>query len=136
MTQDAVVTRVLNSAMAEVAVTRGTACGGNCGNCESCMFQSELKVLAKNLIAAKPGEHVVIESSTKKVFKAVALVYVMPLVLFLVAYAVGAALGMSEGVCVALSFAGLMLGAAILVFSQRKNKSNNQISFEIIRRQV
>lgn len=133
MTQDAVVTRVFNNSMAEVAVTRGTACGGNCGNCESCMFQSELKVLAKNLIDAKPGQTVVIESSSKKVFKAVALVYIMPLVLFLAAYALGAALGMSEGVCIALSFAGLVLGAVILVMSQRKSKGKDQISFDIIR---
>ncbi len=133
MTQDAVVTRVFNNSMAEVAVTRGTACGGNCGNCESCMFQSELKVLAKNLIDAKPGQTVVIESSSKKVFKAVALVYIMPLVLFLAAYTLGAALGMSEGVCIALSFAGLVLGAVILVMSQRKSKGKDQISFDIIR---
>ena len=133
MTQDAVVTRVFNNSMAEVAVTRGTACGGNCGNCESCMFQSELKVLAKNLIDAKPGQTVVIESSSKKVFKAVALVYIMPLVLFLAAYTLGAALGMSEGVCIALSFAGLVLGAVILVMCQRKCKGKDQISFDIIR---
>ena len=133
MTQDAVVTRVLKNSMAEVAVTRGTACGGNCGNCESCMFQSELKVMAKNLIDAKPGQTVVIESSSKKVFKAVALVYIMPLVLFLAAYAAGAAVGMSEGVCIALSFAGLVLGAVILVLSQRKNKGRDQITFDIIR---
>ena len=133
MTQDAVVTRVFKNSMAEVAVTRGTACGGNCGKCERCMFQSELKVLAKNLIDAKPGQTVVIESSSKKVFKAVALVYIMPLVLFLAAYALGATLGMSEGVCIALSFAGLVLGAVILVMSQRKSKGKDQISFDIIR---
>ncbi len=131
MTQDAVVTRAFNNGMAEVAVTRSTACGGNCGNCESCIFQSELKVIAKNLIDAKPGQRVVIESSTKKVFRAAALVYIMPLVLFLAAYALGAVLGMSEGVCVAMSFAGLVLGAVFLVLSQRKSKGQ-QISFEII----
>lgn len=33
MTQNAVVTRILPNGMAEVAVVRGTACGGNCGSC-------------------------------------------------------------------------------------------------------
>ena len=47
MTQDAVVTKVLNNGMAEVVVTRGTACGSNCGNCESCAFQNELNAFAK-----------------------------------------------------------------------------------------
>ena len=32
MTQDAVVTKVLPNGMAEVVVSRGTACGSNCGN--------------------------------------------------------------------------------------------------------
>ena len=36
MTQEAIVTRRLPDGMAEVVVTRGTACGSNCGNCESC----------------------------------------------------------------------------------------------------
>ena len=48
MTQEAVVTKLLPSGMAEVAVKRTSACGGNCGNCESCVFDSELKTAAKN----------------------------------------------------------------------------------------
>ena len=43
MTQDAVVTKVFPNGMAEVVVARGTACGSNCGNCESCVFQNEPK---------------------------------------------------------------------------------------------
>ena len=60
MTQDAVVTRLLPNNMAEVAVARTTACGGNCPSCESCIFQSELKTLARNRIQARPGQKVVI----------------------------------------------------------------------------
>ena len=33
MTQDAIVTKCLPNGMAEVVVTRTTACGSNCGNC-------------------------------------------------------------------------------------------------------
>ena len=64
MTQEAVVTRVFPNNMAEVAVTRTTACGGNCGNCESCIFQSELKTMAKNRVSARPGQKVLIESKS------------------------------------------------------------------------
>ena len=67
MTQDAVVIRLLPNNMAEVAVTRATACGGNCGSCESCMFQSELHTEARNLIQAKPGQKVTIETRCFKV---------------------------------------------------------------------
>ena len=76
MTQDAVVTKLLPEGMAEVVVMRGTACGGNCGSCESCMFQKELHTEARNLIQAKPGQKVTIESKSSRIFGAALLVYV------------------------------------------------------------
>lgn len=132
MTQEAVVTRVFPNNMAEVAVTRTTACGGNCGNCESCIFQSELKAFAKNKISAQPGQKVIIESKSSKVFGAAMLVYVMPLIFFLVGFAVAYMLGASEGICVAVSFAALVLGAAVMVISQRVKKNKDPITFDII----
>jgi len=117
--------------MAEVVVTRGTACGSNCGNCESCIFQSELKTLAKNRIGARPGQRVVIESKSSKIYKAAMLVYILPIILVFVGYALASAAGGSEGVCVAASFFGLLLGAALLVLSQRR-RNKEQITFDII----
>ena len=131
MTQDAVVTRLLPNGMAEVAVARSTACGGNCGSCESCIFQSELRTEAKNTIGARPGQKVVIESKSSAVFSAAALVYVMPLLLFLLGYAAAAALGAAEGLCILVSFLCLALGGILLVVTQRKKKER-QIKFEII----
>ena len=132
MTQKAVVTRVFPNNMAEVAVTRTTACGGNCGNCESCIFQSQLKTMAKNGISASPGQRVLIESKSSNVFGAALLVYIMPLLFFLVGFALAYSLGASEGICIAVSFAGLILGAAILVLSQRLKKNKNPITFDIV----
>lgn len=132
MTQEAVVTRVFPNNMAEVAVTRTTACGGNCGNCESCIFQSQLKTMAKNGISASPGQRVLIESKSSNVFGAALLVYIMPLLFFLVGFALAYSLGASEGICIAVSFAGLILGAAILVLSQRLKKNKNPITFDIV----
>ena len=132
MTQEAVVTRVFPNNMAEVAVTRTTACGGNCGNCESCIFQSQLKTMAKNGISASPGQRVLIESKSSNVFGAALLVYIMPLLFFLVGFALAYSLGASEGICIAVSFAGLIFGAAILVLSQRQKKNKNPITFDIV----
>lgn len=132
MTQEAVVTRVFPNNMAEVAVTRTTACGGNCGNCESCIFQSQLKTMAKNGISASPGQRVLIESKSSNVFGAALLVYIMPLLFFLVGFALAYSLGASEGICIAVSFAGLILGAAILFLSQRLKKNKNPITFDIV----
>lgn len=132
MTQDAVVTKVLPNGMAQVAVTRSTACGGNCGHCESCIFQSELMTLAKNTIDAKPGQKVIIESRTTLVLGAAALVYVLPLVLFLAGYAAAYLIGAGEGLCIAASFLALLLGGTVTVLSQRQKKSKKKIDFEIV----
>ena len=132
MTQDAIVTKLLPNAMAEVVVTRATACGSNCGSCESCIYQSELKAVAKNSINAKPGQKVVISSRTSKVFSAALRVYVMPMVLFVLGFAVATIFGASEGVAILVSFAALILSAVILVRTQKRQSAEKQIQFEII----
>lgn len=132
MTQDAVVLKLLPDGMAEVAVTRATACGGNCGSCESCMFQKELKAEARNLIQAQPGQRVTIESKSSRIFGAAVLVYVMPLLFFLLGYAAAAVFGAGEGIRILVSFAALLVSACVLVLSQRLNKKKKPITFEII----
>lgn len=132
MTQDAIITKLMPDGMAEVAVTRGTACGSNCGNCESCIFDSQVKALARNHIDAKRGEKVVISSKSSMVFGAAMLVYVMPLAMFLIGFLIAHMLGASEGVCVAVSFAGLALGAVILVLTQRMKKDDKPMIYDII----
>ena len=129
MTQDAIVYKCLPNNMAEVVVTRTTACGSNCGNCESCIFQSELKTLAKNTIAARPGQKVIIESKSSKIYKAAMLVYILPLILMVLGYAlVKRCYGRLTS---ALGFAGLIAGAALIVLSERR-KNKEPITFEII----
>ncbi len=132
MTQDAVVTKILSDKLAEVAVSRGTACGSNCGNCESCIFQSEIKTVARNKIKAARGQKVVIESSSKKVYGAIILVYIVPIVLLVLGFALGSAAGLGEVGCVLCSFIGLIVGAAIVVASQRLKKNNKSITFDIV----
>ena len=131
MTQDAIVYKCLPNGMAEVVVTRTTACGSNCGNCESCIFQSELKTLAKNSIDARPGQKVIIESKSSRIYKAAMLVYILPMILMVLGYALGAALSTGEGLGIALGFAGLIAGAALIVLSERR-KNKEPITFEIV----
>lgn len=132
MTQEAVVTKLLPNGMAEVAVKRTTACGGNCGSCESCVFQNELKTPARNSIQASPGQKVLIESQSSRIFKAAFLVYVFPLLLFLAGYLVSAALSLGETAGILCSFAGLIIGGVILVCSQKRIREKDKITFEII----
>ena len=132
MTQEAVVTKLLPSGMAEVAVNRTSACGGNCGSCESCVFQNEMKTPALNRIGAKPGQKVLIESQSSKIFKAAFLVYVLPLLFFLAAYLLAAAFDLSEALRILASFAGLIVGGVVLVLSQKKIRDKDRITFTII----
>ena len=133
MTQEGIVTKLCPDGMAEVAVTRMTACGGNCGSCESCMLQSEVKAVAQNKADAQPGERVMIESRSSSVFGAIFLVYVMPLVFFLIGYGAASLAGLRESLCIVCSFLGLAFGALILVLTQRRRKTS-AISYTIIKR--
>ena len=132
MTQDAIVYKRLPNNMAEVVVTRTTACGSNCRNCESCIFQSEIKTVARNLINAGPGQRVLIESKSSRIFGAALMVYILPMVLALVGYFVAYSVGAGEGLCILSSFIGLGLGAVLLVVTQRRKMANDPITFDII----
>ncbi len=132
MTQDAVVFRCLPDNMAEVVVTRTTACGSNCASCEACVFQNELRTVARNLIGARPGQKVLIESQSSKVYRAVMLVYILPVLLALAGYFLAYAAGASEGMCIICTFIGILLGALILVLSQRRHREKTSITFDIV----
>lgn len=130
MTQDAVVINSHKNGMAEVSVLRGTACGGNCGNCEACAYQNELKTLAVNTVNAQRGQHVIIESKNKDVFKAEFFVYILPLLFLIIGYLTASLLGAAEMISVLAGFVSLALGVLVTVFTQ-KNKP--EITFEIVR---
>ena len=132
MTQEAIVIRTLPNQMAEVLVKRPTACGANCGSCESCIYQSELKAVARNTIAARPGQKVTIATKSSKVFSAALLVYILPLVFFVLGFAVSRALGASEGLSILVSFLCLIPAAFLLIRSQKHKPDEKQITLDII----
>lgn len=132
MTNDAVVTRLVSDATAEVKVIRLSACGGNCGSCEGCSRDNEVRAVANNPLGAKPGQRVVVESKTSGIFGVIITVYIVPLIFFLLGYALGYLLGAKELVRILLSFLALGICAFILVMSQR-NKKNSKITFDIIK---
>ena len=132
MTQDAIVFKCLNDEMAEVVVTRATACGSNCSSCEACVFQNELKTVARNLIGAKPGQKVLIESKSSRVYGAILLVYIVPILLAIIGCFSAYAAGASEGICVLCTFLGFMLGAAAVVISQKLKRDKQSITFDIV----
>lgn len=108
MRQTARVTALLPDGRAELTVLRQSACTGDCGSCGGCGFvQQRLSVTAENPIHAQAGDLVHIESETASVLKAAALVYLLPLALFLGGYLLSLRLG---NWAYAVGLAGFVLG--------------------------
>ena len=90
MEQTVTVRDTLENGMARVIRTRESACSGDCHKCSGCGAQQETMILTvHNPIGARAGDLVVIESATGPVLKAAAMLYILPVVLFLAGYLLG-----------------------------------------------
>ena len=75
---------------AQVACLRQSACSGDCHQCSGCGAVEQTMIFtARNPIGARPGDTVTVESATGPVLKAAAMLYMLPLVLFIAGYLVG-----------------------------------------------
>lgn len=114
--------KIIDEQYAKVVVERGTACGGNCGSCETCMYANELEVTALNTAAASVGDRVTISSSSSHVIGVGVRVYVLPLLTFLLGYAAASILKLGQNACIVISIAAFFVGVAGIVwYSRRKN---------------
>ncbi|MGN1030599.1 MAG: SoxR reducing system RseC family protein [Butyricicoccaceae bacterium] len=96
MQQEGIVIKTMPGNLAEIKVKRKSACGHDCEKCGAgCaeMISAPLTAIAKNPLGAKLGDAVTFEGSSKQVLGLAMLVYVIPLVLFFVFYAVAALIG-------------------------------------------
>lgn len=119
--------------MARVQYHRPTACHGDCskcaGGCGAMAAQEELIVSARNLIGARVGDTVYIEGETKKVAWAILLVYVIPVVLFLLGYFLGQHWGHGN----LIGVLGFFLGLVLAVLESRRQKIRGQeIQYRIV----
>lgn len=97
---------------AQVAYLRQSACSGDCHKCSGCgAVEQTMLFEARNPIGAKPGELVVVESQSGPVLKAAAVLYMLPLVLFIAGYLLGMQWKLG-GLIGALAFA-LSIGIAV-----------------------
>lgn len=120
MTQNAKVKKLTGDGWAEIEVHRVSACGHDCsqcgGGCAELTRTGPVTVIARNPLNARPGDRVVVESSSARILSYAAVVYLLPLVLFFAGYAIAQSLGAGEGMsaaagggCFALSLAAAML---------------------------
>jgi sigma-E factor negative regulatory protein RseC len=110
MTQIATVEEILTGGYAMISVPRKSACGHDCEECAGCgMTGAAIKAKAKNPVDAQPGQKVIVESSTKKLLGVVALVYLLPVVVFLLGYFLSEGLGESVRYAIAIGAAALTM---------------------------
>ena len=132
MTQIATVERLLDGGYAEISVPRKTACGHDCEECAGCGVTGQaVRAKAKNDVGAKPGEKVVVESSTKKLFGVIALVYVLPVVCFLLGYFLSEGLGESWRCAIAVAAAALSLIPSVVY--DRYARRHDSLTYRILR---
>ena len=133
MTQIATVEKVLDSNYAEISVPRKSACGHDCEECAGCgMTGAAIRAKARNEIGAAPGEKVVVESSTQKLLGVVALVYLLPVVLFLLGYFLSE--GLAENWRYAIAIAAAVISLIPCVLYDRFARRKEVLTYTIMRR--
>ncbi|WP_283672977.1 SoxR reducing system RseC family protein [Butyricicoccus sp. Marseille-Q5471] len=133
MTQQATVKRLLTHNMAEVEVTRRSACGHDCKKCGGCggMETQLITVTARNTAGAQPGDQVSIEGETRQVLGLAALVYALPIVLFFIGYALGASMRLGEGTAALIGGVLFVAGILLAIAYSRHMKHQNKVTFTI-----
>lgn len=134
MTQIATVERIIDKDHAVISVPRKSACGHDCEECAGCgVSGAAVRARAINSVGAKVGEKVVVHSDTKKMLRIVALVYLIPVALFIVGYLIPALVGASVAVQYTLALAGFFAGVAAAIGYDRYLRARGGISFTIVR---
>ena len=123
------VRRVFPDGTAEVLLVRESACSGDCHKCSGCGAAKETMIFtAKNAINASAGDLVKVESATGPVMKAAAVLYVLPLVQFILGYYLGTQPGAIGGLGGCLGF---VLGIALVVIYDRKVVKKSNLGYTI-----
>ena len=74
-----------------------------------------------------------IESLSSRIFGAAFIVYIVPMLVFVIGYIIAASCGLSEGMSVLCSFIAFCAAVAVIVVYQRRSKRKNPIKFEIVK---
>ena len=113
---------------AQVLHIRQSACSGDCHKCSGCGAAQEGIVLTvDNPIGARPGDLVTIEAATGPVLRGAAVLYMMPLLLFFLGYALGAVWDRG-GLGGCFSF---VLGIALVIVYDRRVAAKAKTAYTI-----
>ena len=133
MTQIATVERLLDRDYAVISVPRKSACGHDCEECAGCgVTGTAVEARAANPIGAEPGQKVVVQSDTQKMLGIVAMVYLIPVVLFLACY-LGTMLLVSPSAAGIAGGVGFAAGIGTAVLYDRWLRRQGGLRFTIVR---
>ena len=134
MTQIATVERVVDATHAMVSVPRQSACAHDCAECAGCGVTGRaVRAKALNPIGAEPGQKVVLQSSTKHMLGMIAVVYLLPVFLFLLGYVVGVCVSDRVGIQYGAAVCAFLLGLVPAVLYDRRLRRTGGPSFTIVR---
>ena len=114
---------------AKVMLVRQSACSGDCHQCSGCGAAKETVFFtARNPIGARPGDLVNVETESGPVLKAAAVLYLLPVVLFIVGYLAG----MQWGVGGLVGTGAFSLSIAMIVLYDRLVMKKKNTVYTII----
>ena len=132
MTQVATVEKILRDGYVQISVPRKSACGHDCEECAGCgMTGAAIHARAKDPVGVRPGQKVVVESATRKILGVVALVYLLPVVGFLLGYFLSE--GLAEGVRYAIAIGAAALAFLPSVAYDRHAKKTEALTYTVVR---
>ena len=132
MTQIATVEKILPGGFVEISVPRKSACGHDCEECAGCgMTGAAIHARAKDPVGVRPGQKVGVESATRKILGVVALVYLLPVVGFLLGYFLSE--GLAEGVRYAIAIGAAALAFLPSVAYDRHAKKTEALTYTVVR---
>lgn len=132
MTQIATVEKNLEPGFVEISVPRKSACGHDCEECAGCgMTGAAIHARASDPVGVKPGDKVVVQSETKKLLGVVALVYLLPVLAFLLGYFLSG--GLAESTRYIIAIAAAIAAFIPSIFYDRYAKRHEVLTYTVVR---
>lgn len=133
MTQTATVAAVQGPSVVRVTVARQSACSHDCSTCAGCgAVPGSITVLAKTDLDLTPGDLVELYSRSSRILPIAALVYLGPVLLFLMGYLLPQ--GVSEAGRGLLGGIGFVMGLALAVLADRRLRRNGGAGYRVVRK--
>ena len=133
MTQTATVAAVQGPGVVRVTVARQSACSHDCSTCAGCgAVPGSITVLAKTDLDLTPGDLVELYSRSSRILPIAALVYLGPVLLFLMGYLLPQ--GVSEAGRGLLGGIGFVMGMALAVLADRRLRRNGGAGYRVVRK--